>query len=194
MNDDMSVELEALAWKALESKAKTEKITRAATLNQRYREGRTEHVRTPLGDNLGYVNKSMPEPAWKVTNQGLLEDFIRATFPGGLRTVYVLHTPSGSLTLQPDDELVHVLLEHAAHMLVETDEVDEDTVTALVEQSAEENEAAAPGISWVAPSGVVSVNPTKTAFDAVMRMSRAGLLDLTSMRLLELPVSEQEAS
>lgn len=184
IDDDLRTELEALAWGALEKRATEEKKARTSALNQRYREGRTEHVRSPLGDKLGTVNKSSPEPAWRVANDALLEDHIRAEFPGSVRTVYVLHTPSGTLVLQPEDELALILLEHAPHMLVESDEIDPDAIKALVEQSKTDGVAAAPGISLWANAGVVSVRPAKDAFEAVMKLTRAGLLDLSSMQAI----------
>lgn len=190
--DGLREELEALAWGALERKAAEEKKVRSAALNQRYRQGHTEHIRTPLGDRLGAVNKSDPQPEWRVSNAGLVEDHIRENFPGSVRTVFVLVTPYGTWTLQSEDELCRVLREHAPHMLVETDEVDPAAVEALVEESKATNKAAAPGISFWGNAGVVSVRPSKDAFDAVMRMTRAGLLDLSSMTLAAVPPAEEE--
>jgi hypothetical protein len=182
--DELREELEALAWGALEKKAAEEKKLRSAALNQRYREGRTEHIRSPLGDKLGTVNKSSPTPSWKVANPALVEEHIRAEFPGSVRTVYVLHTPSGTLVLQPEDELTLVLQAHAPHMLVVSDEIDPDAITALVEQSKADGVAAAPGISLWANAGVMTVRPSKDAFDAVMKLQRAGLLDLSTMQAI----------
>lgn len=184
IDDELREELEALAWGALERKAAEEKKVRSSSLNQRYREGRTEHIRTPLGDKLGTVNKSSPEPSWRVSNAGLVEDHIRENFPGSVRTVYVLVTPRGTLTLDPEDELCVVLREHAHWLLVESDEVDPAAVDALVEQSKTDGKPAAPGISFWGNAGVVSVRPSKDAFDAVMKMTRAGLLDLSTMQAI----------
>lgn len=190
LGDDLREELEALAWGALERKAAEEKEARRVRLNQRYRQGHTERVRSPMGDALGAVGKSDPQPEWRVSNAGLLEDHIRENFPGSVRTVFVLVQPYGTWTLQPEDELCRVLREAAPHMLVETDEVDPAAVEALVEESKATNRAAAPGISFWGNAGVVSVRPSKDAFDAVMKMQRAGLLDLSSMTLSALPPAE----
>lgn len=178
---NMHVELEALAWAALAKKAEAEKKVRSAQLNQVYREGRTEHVRSPLGDKLGYVNKSDPDPSWYVADQTLVDDHIRQNYPGSVSTVFVVHTPGGSVTVEPEDELFLVLREHAPHLLVADERVDPAAVKALLAESADKGEPAAPGIALSSPSGTVSVNPAKGSFEAVMKLQRAGLLDLESM-------------
>lgn len=190
-DDEMRLEREALAWAALEQRAKKEKDTRRALLNQQYREGRTEHVRTPTGDRLGNVQKTNPDPVWQVVDPDAVEAHIRATYPGALRRRYWVYAPSGSLELSAEDELAVVLREYAPHLLVEEDSVDPAAVEALLAESKELGRPVAPGIALVQPAGTVRVVPDRNAFAAVMRMHRAGLLDLESMALA-LPRAEHQ--
>lgn len=158
---------QALIYAAIAKQAASIKEDHRVDLNQVFRDGRVEHVRSPLGDRLGYVEKTDPDPTWTVDEPELLEHMRQ--FEG------VIGTRQRIL----DEALaIKVLAVHAPELLVTEEYVLPEVRRAAVQQSEETGEPAAPGIRKVKPSGIVRVNPDKQAFQAVQRMVRAGLLDL----------------
>lgn len=170
----MNDEVEALAYAAIEKEAKRRKDLQRAVLNQRMTEGDTRRVRSPLGDKLGAISKTDPEPQWTVTDPDALDAHLR-TFPGNLVEVDVI---------ADEPAAVEVLREHAPHLLRTAEVLAPGVVEAALEQSAATGEPAAPGIGRVQPAGTVNVRPDKDALAAVAKLVRAGQLDFLAPQAL----------
>ncbi|MDN5929652.1 MAG: hypothetical protein L0I24_01060 [Pseudonocardia sp.] len=182
--DPVVGEVEVLAYAAIEREAKRRKELGKAIIGQRYPDGRTERIRSPLGDRMGSVYRTDPEPQWVVTDREALHAHLR-TFPGNLTI---------SVGIAPEDmaEALAVLDEFAAHLLTETTVLDPEAERAALAQSAATGEPAAPGIERVKPSGSLTVSPAKDAFDVVGRLMTRGLLSWDGRP--SLPSSEEGAA
>lgn len=163
---DVTVEVETLAYAAIESEAKRRKELGKALLAQHYPDGRTERTRSPLGDRLGSVLRTDPDPRWQVVDRDALHAHLR-TFPDATETVF---------EIADEPAAIEVLRVHAPHLLVEVTRVKQQWVDDALAQSRATQEAAAPGIDRVKERGVMTVKPDKAAFAAVQRLVARGLI------------------
>ena len=192
MTEPLSPEVRALLLATLAKRIGKEEALAKAECSPRYELGTTYRFDTPLDEPLGLVQRTKPKTEWRVTDPAALEEHL-AQFPGVVDTVYDVHTPVGSLEgLTGEDELVLVLREHAAHLLVERTQVNPAAVKDALEQSKATGEAAAPGIGKVRPGGQLRVVPDRQAEQAVQRWIASGRLDWPS--LLALPSGQVAAS
>jgi hypothetical protein len=178
-------ELEALAMGALESTAKERKTVLKGIVGQSYADGSKETFRSPVGSRrkLGEIRRTDPDPEWKITDRAALDEFIRANFPGSVVTSY---------DIVDHDAAVEVLLEHKPELLAEVQRIDQAARDALLAESREKEEAAAPGIELVKPPGVMTVAPAPGAFEEFGRMVRAGVLTWDFRPAL--PAADEEAA
>lgn len=169
MTADMEIpaELEALVLATVAKEASKRKDAAKAVLNQAYKEGQTNHIRSPLGEKLGTVLKTDPDPRWTVTDSGALDAHLR-TFEGATETYYEIASVSAA---------VDHLREHAPELLVKVTRVRQDVIDAAIAESRETGEPAAPGIERVKPAGVLTVTPDKQAAAAVSRLVSTGVID-----------------
>lgn len=159
---------EALVLATLAQRVKARQDAVKAIVGQRYPDGHREIVRSPLGEKLGQIWRTSPDPQWKVTDREALHAHL-AGFDGATET---------TVEIAPADmaEALAVLQAHAPHLLTETTRVRADVVEAALEQSAATGEPAAPGIELVQAAGVLTVKPDKGAGAAVERLVQAGLI------------------
>ncbi len=179
---DISVEVESLAYAAIETEAKRRKELGKALLAQHYPDGRTERTRSPLGEKLGSVLRTDPDPRWMVVDRDALYAHLR-TFPDSTETVYEIADETAA---------VEVLREHAPHLLVEITRVKQEWVDDAVAQSRATGEPAAPGIERHKDRGVMTVKPDKAAFAAVQRLVEAGRLSWDGRPAL--PAADERAA
>lgn len=163
---DISVEVETLAYAAIETEAKRRKELGKALLAQHYPDGRTERTRSPLGEKLGSVLRTDPDPRWLVVDRDALHAHLR-TFADSTETVYEIADWA---------EAISVLREYAPHVLVEITRVKQEWVDDAVAQSRATSAPAAPGIERQKDRGVMTAKPDKAAFAAVARLVQAGLI------------------
>lgn len=180
--DPVPDEVEVLAYAAIEREAKRRKELGKAIIGQRYPDGRTERIRSPLGERLGSVYRTDPEPTWVVSDREALHAHLR-TFDDATETVY---------EIADEPAAVEVLRAHAPHLLVEITRVRPEWEQDALAQSRETGEPAAPGIEKVKPSGSLTVTPAKDAFDVVGRLMARGLLTWDGNRAL--PADESGAA
>lgn len=181
-------EIECLAYGAIEAEAKRRKTIEKALLGAEYPEGRTQRFTSPLpgraGGALGSVLRTQGKAEFRIVDRDAFLEHARQ-FDHAVELVFDVHTPTGSLTgLSEVDELVVVLREHAAHMLVERERVAPEVEKAAIEQSEATGEPAAPGIELVETPGEMRVTPAKGAIDVVARLVQAKLLNWDGSRVL----------
>lgn len=180
-------ELEALAMGALESTAKERKTVLKGIVGQSYADGDKHPFRSPIGSRrkLGEIRRTDPDPEWKITDRALLDEFIRANYPGSVVT---------SFDIVDHDAAVDVLREHRPELLAEIERIDQAARDALLAESREKEEAAAPGISLVKAPGVMTVAPAAGAFEEFGRLVRAGVLTWDFRPALPAADDESEAA
>lgn len=184
----------ALILAALASKVKAEQDLVRAEFSGVYMAGSKQTFRSPLDDTLGYVQRTDPAPEWRVTDEEALREHL-AGFPGVVETaVSVLVPGHGVLEVDPLDELVRVLDEHAPHMVHREERVPPDAIRAAVEESKATGVAVAPGITRVRPGGTLRVVPDKGAGDAVARMIAAGIVGWDGRPVLDAPTEQDGAA
>lgn len=178
-------EVEILALAAIEAEVKKRKEMAKALIGQRYPDGHRESFRSPVtAAKLGMVYRSDPEPTWVVSDRDALRAHLRE-FPGNLTV---------TVTILPEDmpEALAVIAEHAPGLLTDLAELDPDAVKAALDQSEATGEPAAPGISRVKPSGVLTAKPAADAMAEVGRLIVAGVLTWDARPVLE--QAERQAS
>lgn len=186
-------EVIALALATIERDAKKRKDLIKAIVGTGYRNGRTEHYRSPQGGKLGYVTRTDPEPSWQVVDHDAVIDAL-SRFPTCMETVWELAVPGvGMVALDEADELAKVLREHAPHMLCETQRVKASAIKDALRASQVDDKPAHPGIELVAPNGHMTVVPDAGAMGVLLKMIRTGRLDLSSVLALD-PSAVEEAS
>lgn len=174
MNEPLAPEVEALALAELAKRVKSRTDAVKATFSQRYPDGHKDTFRVD-GMKLGSVYRSDPDPKWQVTDWAVLHAHLRE-FPGNVETIY---------EISDETQAVAYLAEHAPHLLVELTRVNPEAVTAALEQSAATGTPAAPGISLVKPSGVLTVRPDAAAGVAVERLVTTGRMTWDARPVLE---------
>lgn len=167
----------ALILAALAARVKAEQEMVKAEFSVAYVAGSKQTFRSPLGDALGYVQRTDPAPEWRITDEPALRKHLAAEFPGVIEQVVLLAVPGvGLVELDQLDELHQVLAEHAPHLLLRQERVTADAVAAALEQSKATGTPAAPGITYIRPGGTLRVVPDKAAPAAVERMVAAGIV------------------
>jgi hypothetical protein len=157
---------EALVLACLAQRVRARQDAVKAIVGQRYADGHRETIRSPLGEKLGIILRTDPDPSWQVTDWAALRAHF-ATYDGTSETVHEIADEAAA---------IEVLRRHAPHLLVEVTKLRTDVVDAALEQSAATGEPAVPGISLVKPAGNLTVRPDKAAGVAVERMIAAGLI------------------
>lgn len=172
----LAPELEALALKALESRVTAQIKLTKVEFAHRYPDGHKDTFRSPVDDaKLGQVWRTDPDPEWRITNRGALQEHLE-TFPGN----FVTHLE----VVGDDAEILAVLDQHAPHLLKEVSEIPEEVFQAALRESRETGEAVAPGIEKIKPGGVLFVKPDKDADRAIRGMIAAGLLTWDGRRAI----------
>jgi hypothetical protein len=181
--DRLPDEAIALVLKRLSSKvAENLKFTKAA-FESGYEAGEKHTFRSPLdGKKLGSVYRTDPDGEWIVSNRNALEEHLMG-FEGN-RVCSV-----GIREDAPYEEILAVLNEHAPQYLEDRVELHPDAVQAALDQSAATGEAAAPGITFLKPGGVVTVRPDKEVDAAIQGLIQGGLLTWDGQRAL--PAAEE---
>lgn len=184
MMEPLPDEAIALVLKRLSSKvAENLKLTKAG-FESDYGSGDKRTFRSPLdGKKLGSVYRSDPDGQWTVTNRALLEAHLMS-FEGNKVTSVGIREDA------PYEEILAVLSEHAPRYLEDRVDLHPDAVQAALDQSAATGEAAAPGITFLKPGGIVTVRPDKEADQAIQGLISGGLLTWDGQRAL--PAAEQE--
>lgn len=179
MTEPLAPEVRALVLAALARQIKGEQDKVRAVFSTAYIAGSKQTFRSPLDESpLGYVQRTDPAVEWRITDEQALRAHLADEFPGTVETRYELAVPGvGTVSLTPFDELVVVLLEHAAHMLTEVRQVTADAITAALTATKESGSAVGPGISRVRPGGELRVVADKNASAAITRMVHAGLIE-----------------
>lgn len=179
MNTD---DIEALALAELRARVLDRYDTVRAVAGQTLDDGDKRTVRSPLGDMLGVVSRSDPDPRWAVTDREALCAHLYDEVPGSVETVYEV---AGPVT-----EVIAVLRVHAPHLLAEVTRVRAVAVDRALAAAAA-GDTAAPGIELVKPAGSVSVRRAKGCGAAIERMQRVGLLTWDGRP--QLPPAEEPA-
>lgn len=174
MTTPLPPEAEALALAELGKRVKARTDAVKATFSQRYPDGHRETFRVD-GLKLGMIYRSDPDPKWTVTDREALDKHLRE-FPGNLVTVY---------EIADEESAIDVLHNVAPHLLVEIARVNPAVVQAALDRSAAAGEPAAPGISLVKPSGVLTVKPDAQAGVAVERLVNTGRMTWDARPILE---------
>ncbi|MGE0300923.1 hypothetical protein [Pseudonocardia sp.] len=171
-------DLEAVALAELADRVDKRKTAVRALAGRDLADGDRRTIRSPLGDALGSILRTDPDPQWRVTEPHALEQWLRTQHPSGIERGWHVHVPGvdGPVWLDPLDELAVVLAEHAPHLLTAAERVVEQEVALLLEQSRDQGTPAAPGIERVKPAGSVRVIRAKTCGAAIERLVQAGQL------------------
>lgn len=175
MTDDeqLPIETEVLALKALEKRVGEGLQLAKAVAQHGYAEGESRKFRSPSGLKLGTVLLTDPEPAWQVTDRDAFEAHLRA-YPANLEEVAEIDDLPGA---------VAYLTEHAPQFLAFVTRVTDDARKQAMEAARAGDEV--PGVSRVKPRGVLQVRPDKQAADAVAELVAAGRLTWDGRRVLE---------
>lgn len=170
----LSGELEAVVLAALAKRVKDRQEQVRAVIGQGYADGDKRAIRSPLGDKLGSIYRTDPDPVWQVVDREALYAHLRQD-PSNLETVYDLDLLNGTdATLPGGCELVQVLRDHAPHLIVERTVVSDVAVTTALARAVAGK--AVPGIAKVKPAGTLTVRPDRAAGAAIDRLVDARLI------------------
>lgn len=172
-DEQLPIEVECLALKALEGRVKTGLAATKAIAAGKYRPGQSEKFRTDSGLKLGTVLVTDPDPQWVVTDKAAFEAHLRS-YPGNLEDVAEIDDMDGA---------VAYLTEHAPQFLAFVSRVRDEARNAAFEAARAGDQV--PGVERVVPDGVLTVRPDKQASDAVAELVTAGLLTWDGRRVLE---------
>lgn len=174
--DELEPEVVALMLRAIATAALDNLSATKAQLDG-YSDGQSNKFRSPLdGRKLGQVYRTDPDPEWRIVDRAALVEHLSG-FEGNWHT---------DLRIAGDEaEVMGVLQEHAPHLLEEVRYIPEWIVEAALRESMETDEAAAPGIKKIKPSGTLTVKPDKNeAGPAFAALVQAGWLTWDGKRAI----------
>lgn len=186
--EPLSTEVQALLLKALIGEAGKALAPIEKQLKGSYPFAGTRHFESPLdGSSLGHINRAKTTPEWVVTSLPQLTEHFATNFPAAMETVYLMEVPDRMepVVLPEDHPITQALLEAAPELLAPERRVPADTVTAALEESKANAEAAAPGIQLIRKgAGALSVVYDKDEGPAaIQRMQRKGLFSWSQLAL-----------
>ena len=175
-------ELEAVVLRYLETEIAKRQKTVKSIIGQGYGDGDKRSIRSPLGDKLGSISRTDPDPTWRVVDREALHQHLRQD-TANLETVYDLDLPDGSDVTLHHCELVAVLLEHAPQLLVERAVVADTAVSLAIAHAVSGKPV--PGIARVKPGGTLTVRPDKSAGAAIEKLVESGMITWDGRPVLE---------
>lgn len=150
-------------------------------------------VRSPLsGEGLGTVTMTDPKPKAMVTDPEELDDWIAEHYPE--------KTEWRRVVVGSEDEVLAVLAEHAPHLVTTQRHVPDWARAEVLRASAEAGvpcgpggEADVPGVAVEPQPGRLQYRATAGSGHAIDALVQAGLVDLTSGEVRELPQAGEAA-
>jgi hypothetical protein len=170
----VSPEIELLVLAELSKRVRSRLAAVKAVVGGGFAAGDKRTYRSVVGDTkLGTVYRSDPDPEWQVVDRDALYAHLRQDRNNVETFAEILD----------EQAAIHVLREHAPHLLAEIERVDLAAVDAALDRARRGEQV--PGVEKVKPEGVLSVRPDKNAGAAIERMVQAGVIAWDGTPVLE---------